>query len=283
MATIKKITSKNKKNNKVSNAQIEKYFRNYLNIGPLGLALWRSVEAKHLANAALKYPILDIGCGFGEFVVAYADEPIDMGIDNNAKDLYAASKTKKYKNLTLRDARDLPFSDKSYASVFSINTLEHIENSDKVLKELYRVLKPGGTLFLTLETDEFDKGTFNRPFFEKRGMHGISNFLTKQYNSVFHRHTLLSKKEWEKKIIKAGFVIDTYRDIISTKITKMFDLLLPLVWPSQLFRTLIGKIAVRPAFVTDILVKKYVKYVQEDEKEGTNLLIIAKNQRNSYL
>lgn len=275
MATVKKKTIKTTK--KVSKTQIEKYFRNYLNIGPLGLALWRSVEAKHLANADLKHPILDIGCGFGEFAVAYADEPIDMGIDNNPKDLYAASKTKKYKNLTLADARDLPFPNNTYASVFSISTLEHIENSDKVLKELYRVLKPGGTLFLTLETDEVDKATFYRPFFEERGMKGVSDFLTKKYNTVFHRHTLLPKKEWQKKVTKAGFIIDTYKDIISPKVTKMFDMLLPLAWPSQLFRPLIGKrVAVRPGFITDILVKKYVKYVQEDEKEGTNLLIIAR-------
>ena len=137
--------------------RIEKYFRNYLNTGPLGLALWRSVEAKHLSRVELKKPILDIGCGFGEFALAYAEEPIDMGVDLNSRDLYTASKTGKYKNLTLADARDLPFAEGSYGSVFSISTLEHIENSDKVLKELYRVLKPGGILFLTIETDEVDR------------------------------------------------------------------------------------------------------------------------------
>ena len=117
MAIAKKKTTK-----KVTELKpdVEKYFRRYLRIGPLALALWRSVEAKHLGKVPLKRPILDIGCGFGEFAVAFADEPIDMGIDNSARDLYIASKTGKYKNLTLGDARDLPFADNSYASVFSI-------------------------------------------------------------------------------------------------------------------------------------------------------------------
>ena len=256
--------------------RIEKYFRNYLRIGPLGLALWRSVEAKHLGRVDLKRPILDIGCGFGEFAVAFADEPIDMGVDINARDLYECAKTKKYKNLTLADARDLPISDNTYGSVFSISTLEHIENSDKVLKEAYRILKPGGILFLTLETEEVDGATFYRPFLKNIGLPELSSFVTKSYNSLFHRQTLLPKKTWLEKVKKTGFKIDKSQDIITTKVTKLFDLLLPIAWPSQIFKPIIGKrVVLRPKFVEDFLVKKFLKYVTEEEKEGTNLLIIA--------
>jgi ubiquinone/menaquinone biosynthesis C-methylase UbiE len=263
---------------KISSA--EKYFRRYLQIGPLGLALWRSIEAKHLGKVDLPRPIMDLGCGFGEFAVAYADEPIDMGIDLSERDLYICAKTKKYKNLTLADARDLPFSDNSYGSIFSISTLEHIENSDKVLKEAYRVLKPGGVLFLTLETDEVDGVTFYRPLFKKIGISWLSDFATKHYNSLFHRHTLLSKATWIKKVEKAGFKIDKSQDIISPTVTKLFDKFLISAWPSQFPRILLGKRVVwRPKFIEDLLVKKFLKYVEEEEKEGTNLLIVAKKPR----
>lgn len=259
-----------------SRRKIEGYFRRYLRIGPLGLALWRSVEAKHLGNTVLKKPILDIGCGFGEFAIAY-NEPIDMGIDNCSKDLYVASKTNMYKNLTLADARDLPFSSNSYASIFSISTLEHIENPDKVLKEAFRVLKPGGVLFLTLETDEVDGATFYRPLFQKIGLAWLRNLTTDMYNDIFHRHTLLPKEDWKAKVEKAGFVIKESRDIISPKVNKMFDILLIFAWPSQLFRPIVGKrVVFRPKIIEDLLVSKFLKYVAEDEKEGTNLLIIAK-------
>lgn len=261
---------------KSDSMQVEKYFRNYLRIGPLGLALWRAVEAKHLGRVHLPKPIIDIGCGFGEFAVAYAEEPIDMGIDLCARDLYTATKTGKYKNVTWADARDLPFMDNSYGSIFSISTLEHIENSDKVLSELYRVLKPGGILFLTLETDEVDKATFYRPFLERNGLRWLSAYLSKEYNTLFHRHSLLSKKEWITKVKKAGFDIDISKDIISSKVTRMFDMLLPLSWPSMIFKPFINKrVSLRPHFVTELLVHRFVKYVQEEENEGTNLLIIA--------
>ncbi|MBU3978168.1 class I SAM-dependent methyltransferase [Patescibacteria group bacterium] len=268
------------KKSKTRISQIEKYFRRYLQISPLGLALWRSIEAKHLAGTELIHPVLDIGCGFGEFAVAFADEPIDMGVDICAKDLYAASKTKKYKNLTLADARDLPFSDNSYGSIFSISTLEHIDNADKALKEAYRILKPGGVLFLTLETDEVDAATFYRPFFQKIGFPTLSSLATKGYNSLFHRQTLLPKKEWIKKVKKAGFRIDKSQNIISTKVTRLFDLLLITAWPSQLFRPLIGKrVVFRPKFMEDLLVKIFLKYISVEEKEGTNLLVIARKPR----
>jgi len=263
-----------KKNN------VETYFRRYLRIGPLGLALWRSVEAKHLGKVALQKPILDIGCGFGEFALAFADEPIDMGIDINARDLYEAAKTKKYKNLTLADARDLPFADNSYASIFSISTLEHIENPDQVLKEAYRVLKPGGILFLTLETDEVDAATFYRPLLKRIGLQSLSDVTSEKYNTLFHRQTLLPKKQWKKKIEKAGFTIEKAQDIISPQVNRLFDILLISAWPSQLLKPILGRRFVfRPKFIEDFMVKKFLHYVAEEEKTGTNLLLIAKKPK----
>lgn len=271
-----------KKNIKKKYPSAEKYFRNYLRIGPLSLALWRSVEAKHLSRVVLKRPILDLGCGFGEFAVAFFDEPIDMGIDINSRDLFYAAKTKKYKNLTLADARALPFADKSYRSIFSISTLEHISNSDKVLEEAYRVLKPGGIMFLTLETDEVDSATFYRPLMKKIGFSGLSDFTTRAYNILFHRQTLLPKKVWKKKIEKAGFKIEKYQEIITPEVNRLFDIWLITAWPSMLLKPFIGKrIVFRPKFAEDFLTKQFLQYIDQEETEGTNLLIIAQKPYNS--
>lgn len=255
----------------------EKYFRRYLKIAPLGLALWRSVEAKHLSNILLKKPVLDIGCGFGEFAEAYADEPIDMGIDNVADDVAIAAKGNKYSNLTVGSAEKMPFTENSYASVFSISSLEHFADVDVCFKEAYRILKPNGILVVTMETEEVDSQTFYRPFFQKIGMKWFSNFLTKQYNTIFHRHNLYPKTVWVKKVEKAGFVIVKKQDIISPLITKLFDIFLITSWPSQIMRKLIGKrIVYRPQFIDDLLVKIFLPYLEAPEKTGTNLLIVAK-------
>ncbi len=257
----------------------EKYFRRYLSIGPLGLALWRSVEARHLAKVKLKRPILDIGCGFGEFAQAFADEPIDMGIDNNNWDLYIASKTNKYKNLTLADAADLPFPDNTFASAFSISTFEHIKEADKALKEAYRVLKPGGILFLTIESDEVEEAVFYTQFLKKIGLPKVAKIVRQKYNTLFHRLHILPKNEWIRKVEKAGFIIDKRQDIISKKVNWLYDIFLITAWPSQIVKLITGKrSSTRPKFVTEFFVKKFLKYVEEEEKEGTNLLIIARKK-----
>ena len=258
----------------------EKYLRKYLSIAPLGLALWRSVEAKHLSTVKLKRPILDIGCGWGEFAEAFG-EKIDMGIDIAPKDLYVAAKGGMYKNLTLADARDLPFRENSYGSIFSISTFEHIKDTSKLLKEMYRVLMPGGILAITMETDEVDKNTFYRPFLKNIGLTSLSNWLTWAYNTKFHRHTLPSKKKWIKDIRETGFKIVLAKDIISPTITKLYDILILTSWPAQIFRRIIGRRKVfRPKILEDFLVKIFLKYVEENEKIGTNLFIVAKKSKS---
>lgn len=253
----------------------EKYFRRYLQIAPLCVGLWRSVEARHLSRIKLPRPILDIGCGWGEFAEAFGVK-IDMGIDISPQDLRTAAKGKMYKNLTLADARNLPFADNSYGSIFSISTFEHITNPKKLLKEIYRVLKPGGTMAITMETSDVDENTFYRPFLKRIGLKRLSNWLTWAYNTKFHRHTLPSRKKWIEDVRKSGFKITGAKDIISPTITKLYDIFILTSWPAQLFRPLIGRRKVfRPKFVENLLVKIFLKYIEEEEEAGTNLLVIA--------
>jgi len=47
------------------------------------------------------------------------------------------------------DVSDLPFEDGAYDIVLNTQVLEHVKDPGKVCKELARVLKPGGLLFLT--------------------------------------------------------------------------------------------------------------------------------------
>ncbi len=46
------------------------------------------------------------------------------------------------------DLSDLPFRDNSFGATLSVEVLEHVKEPGLVLAELYRVLQPGGKLFL---------------------------------------------------------------------------------------------------------------------------------------
>ena len=52
------------------------------------------------------------------------------------------------------EAEYLPFSDSSFDLVTSATTLHHVENVEKVAKEIYRVLKPGGHMIVMDWTPE---------------------------------------------------------------------------------------------------------------------------------
>ncbi|MBI2028539.1 MAG: class I SAM-dependent methyltransferase [Candidatus Levybacteria bacterium] len=255
----------------------EKYFRRYLKIAPLSVALCRSVEAKNFATVKMVNPILDIGCGFGEFAQVFFEDPVDMGVDNAPLDLYAASKVNKYKNLLLADARKLPLADQSYSTIISVSTMEHIKKVDSVFKEAYRVLKSNGVFVITVETNKVDKHTFYRPLLKKIGMSFLSEKFTDAFNVLFHRHTILSKKEWEKKIKTAGFFIEESRYIVSPAIIKFFDIFIPTALPSQLFRPIFGKrIVYRPEFIVSVLTRLFLRYIEDEESEGTVVFLVAR-------
>lgn len=254
----------------------EKYFRRYLKIAPLSVALCRSVEAKNFSTVKMKAPILDVGCGFGEFARVFFDKPIDMGVDNAPLDLFAASKIRKYKNLLLGDARDLPLANESYSTIMSVSTVEHITNVDKLFSEAYRILKPNGLLVLSMETDQVDKYMFYRHLLYRIGLHFLGDLLSRKFNIIFHRQNLISKIEWENKIEKSGFIIKESRSIVSPIIIKLFDIFTLTAWPSQLFRSIIGRrVVYRPQFFVDVLTSLFVKYVDEEETIGTVLFLVA--------
>jgi ubiquinone/menaquinone biosynthesis C-methylase UbiE len=50
---------------------------------------------------------------------------------------------------TIGDIHELPFEDNSYGFIVCTEVLEHCHTPQKAIEELYRVLKPGGTLILT--------------------------------------------------------------------------------------------------------------------------------------
>ncbi len=48
------------------------------------------------------------------------------------------------------DITNIPFADNEFDYIFAFHVLEHIPDDIKAMKELYRVLKPGGTAYLSV-------------------------------------------------------------------------------------------------------------------------------------
>ena len=97
--------------------------------------------------------VLDLGCGVGH---SYRElSPRDtVGVD-----LDPAVLADQDRETVAADMRDLPLADQSFASVISVQSVEHVPDPGRALNEVVRVLAPGGrAIFVTP-----NRLTFGRP------------------------------------------------------------------------------------------------------------------------
>jgi ubiquinone/menaquinone biosynthesis C-methylase UbiE len=107
------------------------------------LKTWASIQPRAM--------ILDIGCGTGEFerlLLSEHPEQRMVGVDLSVKMLeMARQKCQAYPNVTFctANAAALPFPDRSFDVVVSASALHYFDQPEMSLREMRRVLKPGGS------------------------------------------------------------------------------------------------------------------------------------------
>jgi SAM-dependent methyltransferase len=93
--------------------------------------------------------ILDFGCGTGKMLEDLKKIALVHGCDNNDAAIEFC-KLRGLQNITkIRDA-STPYPDNYFDVILAMDVIEHIENDLDVIKELKRILKPGGYLFITV-------------------------------------------------------------------------------------------------------------------------------------
>ena len=153
--------------------------------------------------------VLEVGCGNGYYLSLLNRLGIKLkltGIDNvqlaldDAKRFIADKKVK----LIYADAARLPFLSSTFDKIVMSEVVEHVNDERAVLKEAYRVLKPGGVFILTT-------CNINYPFL----WDPINWFLQHLFNThiksgfwagIWNQHLrMYDKKEVEKLIKSTGF------------------------------------------------------------------------------
>lgn len=132
------------------NKKVAQSYDAYYNTPP-GLkidTIEKSLVAQHLKEVP-KNNMLELGCGTGHwtgYLLQNGFQPIAGDISDEM--LKIARNNLPAIDFSTIDATNLNFNDRSFDSVFSITMLEFVENQDLALKEIYRILKPGGYLLL---------------------------------------------------------------------------------------------------------------------------------------
>lgn len=105
--------------------------------------LWAQVQGEH---------VLEVGVGTGKNFAFYPDRARMTAIDFSPKMLEQAKRKRERKQLNvhldLMDVQSLAYADNSFDTVIASFVFCSVPQPRKGLKEIYRVLKPGGQLLL---------------------------------------------------------------------------------------------------------------------------------------
>lgn len=129
--------------------------------------------------------VLDLGCGMGA-TVGYLYERHDIkakGVDPSEKLIGLARRKYGFADFVLGTGESIPFPEDSFHAVFAECTLSLMEDSDRALKEVFRVLKKNGKLVITDvyaknpgSIKELEKLSFNSCM---RGLHDLKHLKAK--------------------------------------------------------------------------------------------------------
>ena len=141
---------------------------------------WRNKASNHITGTR----VLDLGSGTGAAFRQLQNLQV-TAIDPDEKML----QLNKFKNKIIGGAEDLPFPDNSFDSVYCAFVWRNLNDSGLGLKEVYRVLKPGGKFILLDMTRPKNKflrilhkiGTYKITF-----LIGLLTFNLKEYKFL-HR------------------------------------------------------------------------------------------------
>ena len=224
------------------------------------------LEAKRILNCCKDLPekarIIDIGCGDGfhlNLLQQYGKKNwVVEGVDLDDRAIKMAQNRGLLVHHGSVESIGLP--NNTYDLAFMIQTIEHLEKPDEVLKSIYKILKPGGKLLIVTDnTDSLDFGFFKKRYWG--GYHfprhwnlfnkdSISKLAAKINFEVEVLETQVSPVNWVYSIhnwlvdIKApNWVINrfTLKSTISLSVFTLLDIILQKFGKGALLRVILKK------------------------------------------
>ena len=121
-------------------------------VNPPRFEYFSKVLASRFGDARASLSVLDVGCGGGLLAERFASLGCDVtGVDISLPTLAAAREHARSAGLSIRyeagDAAALPFAASAFDLVCCCDVLEHVDDLDRVIVQIARVMKPGGLFF----------------------------------------------------------------------------------------------------------------------------------------
>jgi SAM-dependent methyltransferase len=173
-------------------------------------ALWRALEAQTLGTDPIAGPSLDIGAFDGSFAATWLGDrpPMDVGIDLSPR--RTPDTDRAYRLLIAGDAERLPFPNRAFNFVLCNSVVEHIRDDVKAIREMARVLRPGGTLLMSSPSVYFHQSLHTVEAARRRGDEAAARAAIAAVDERAAHYRYRSLEEWTDILSRAGLTITTY-------------------------------------------------------------------------
>jgi len=161
--------------------------------------------------------LIDIGCSTGYMTKIYGENfETVIGTDIDVSAVSYAKKHNSKDNITyqIADSMNLPFQDNCFDVATCLHIYEHVPDSEKMISEIYRVLKPNGfCLFLAGNRFVLIEPHYRLPLLSAIPKPLAHHYLRVTKKGEFYYENLLSY--WKlKKLVNKFEVIDYTLEVI---------------------------------------------------------------------
>ena len=212
----------------------------YPHIPPM--QIWRAWEYAAYQRCELTEPVLDVGCGDGQFFnLVWPRMRNVIGVDMDAGVANLAKRSGVYCEVLVTSANRLPFAPQSFASVFANCSLEHMDNLPDVLRNIFRSLRPGGVFLLSVVNQKLLEWASLPHLVEIICGHQRAQTLLAEYENYHHMVSAYTPEVWIEHLTGAGFKVLEYIPIVPEISTRIF-LFLDHLWHVQQPRCEVGEV-----------------------------------------
>lgn len=188
-------------------------------------AFWRGIEIDVLAKAGIPHGLgLDLGCGDGILTdILFRQmrrKPKLVGIDPDPLETRAARKYDFYERIHTVAGDAIPEADGTFDYVISNSVLEHIPNLEPVIREVARVLKPGGQFYFTVPCPRFHDNLAGSILPWSRR----TNYLAQLDKRLAH-FNYLTTEDWQNLCARHGMMVDCVTGYLGERATKRWETL----------------------------------------------------------